>query len=102
MGILGANHGSGSITVEYNDVYHNGTDGGDHNLYLATDEANYPDSVARVQNNYIHDANTGNGLKTRARRNEVYYNWFENNYYQSLELIVRIQHLAKLGTIISS
>ena len=87
MGILGADHGSGSITVEYNEVYHNGTNGGHHNLYLAADEATHPDSVARVQNNYIHDANTGNGLKTRARRNEVYYNWFENNFYQSLELI---------------
>ncbi|TJY40634.1 hypothetical protein E5161_15865 [Cohnella pontilimi] len=87
MGILGSDFGSGSITVEYNEVYRNGTNGGHHNLYLSADEAAHPDSVARVQYNYIHDSNTGNGLKTRAGRNEVYYNWFENNYYQSLELI---------------
>lgn len=87
MGILGADEGSGSITVEYCDIYHNGTNSGQHNLYLSADEVAYPVSIARVQYNYIHDANTGNGLKTRARRNEVYFNWFENNYYQSLELI---------------
>ena len=87
QGILGHDEDSGSILVEYNEVYHNGVRNGHHNLYLSADEASYPDSVARVQYNYIHDANAGNGLKTRARRNEVYYNWFENNYYQSLELI---------------
>jgi hypothetical protein len=87
MGILSSDIGSGSITVEYSEVYHNGTNSGHHNLYLAADEAAHPESAARVQYNYIHDSNTGNGLKTRARRNEVYFNWFENNYHQSLELI---------------
>lgn len=87
MGILSSDMGSGDITVEYCDIYHNGTRNGQHNLYLAADETLYPDSVARVQFNYIHDSNSGNGLKSRAGRNEVYYNWFENNYYQSLELI---------------
>lgn len=86
-GILGADEYSGSITVEYCDIYRNGTDSGHHNLYLSADQARYPESIARIQHNYIHDSNTGNGLKTRARRNEIYFNWFENNYHQSLELI---------------
>ncbi len=86
-GILSSDQGSGDILVEYCEVYHNGVRNTEHNLYLATDEVRNPEAVARVQFNYIHDALAGNGLKTRAARNEVYYNWFENNYNQSLELI---------------
>nr|MDD6335512.1 hypothetical protein [bacterium] len=87
QGIISSDFGSGSITVEYCECYHNGAGGGDHNLYLATDEVCHPEAVARVQYCYIHDSVSGNGLKTRAARNEIYFNWFENNYHQSMELI---------------
>ena len=36
---------------------------------------------------YVHDGNGGNNVKTRAERNEIYYNWIEGAYYHELELI---------------
>ncbi len=36
---------------------------------------------------YIHDANGGNAVKSRAERNEIYYNWIEGALYHELELI---------------
>ena len=34
-----------------------------------------------------HDQNGGNSVKSRAERNEIYYNWIENTTYHLLELI---------------
>jgi parallel beta-helix repeat protein/predicted outer membrane repeat protein len=87
MGILGADQGSGSLLVEYTEVYGCGYDGGIHQIYVATDEVNNPGSVFRMQHCYIHDANGGNNIKSRAERNEIYYNWIEGAFYHELELI---------------
>jgi len=35
----------------------------------------------------VHDGNGGNGVKSRAERNEIYYNWIEGSLYHELELI---------------
>jgi hypothetical protein len=35
----------------------------------------------------VHDTNGGNAVKTRAERNEIYYNWIEGGLYKELELI---------------
>jgi hypothetical protein len=36
---------------------------------------------------YVHDSTGGNSVKSRAERNEIYYNWIEGALYHELELI---------------
>ncbi|MBN2381689.1 hypothetical protein JXQ70_02285 [bacterium] len=86
-GILGADSGSGSLTLEYVEVYNCGNGSSQHQLYIATDEVNHPGSVFRMQHCFIHDGIGGNNVKSRAERNEIYYNWIEGAYYHELELI---------------
>ncbi len=86
-GILGADTGSGSFTMEYNEVRHCGSGTNQHAIYMATNEDAYPGSVFRMQYNWVHDQNGGNAVKSRAERNEIYYNWIENTTYHLLELI---------------
>ncbi|UXI70564.1 right-handed parallel beta-helix repeat-containing protein [Tahibacter amnicola] len=91
-GILGADNDSGSLTVEYSEVFNAGSNGGNHAIYMATDEIEYPGAVFRLQYSYIHDSQFGTGeggnlIKSRAERNEIYYNWLEGGYYHELELI---------------
>jgi len=86
-GILGADTGSGSFTMEYDEVRHCGSGTSQHAIYMATNEDDYPGSVFRMQYNWVHDQNGGNAVKSRAERNEIYYNWIENTTYHLLELI---------------
>jgi hypothetical protein len=86
-GILGADGGSGSLLLEFSEVYNCGNGQGEHQIYMATNEINHPGSVFRMQFCYIHDGNGGNNVKSRAERNEIYYNWIEGAYYHELELI---------------
>jgi len=86
-GILGADQGSGSILLEYTELARCGNDVGQHQIYVATDEINNPGSVFRMQHCYVHSGNGGNNVKTRAERNEIYYNWIEGAYYHELEMI---------------
>jgi len=86
-GLLGADNDSGSLLLEYSEVYACGEGGGRHQIYMSTDQIAHPGSVFRMQFCYIHDGNGGNGVKSRAERNEIYYNWIENSYYHELELI---------------
>jgi hypothetical protein len=86
-GILGADNGSGSLTLEQVEVYRSGQGDRKHQIYIATDEEMYPDAVFRMQHSYVHDGNGGNNVKTRAGRNEIYYNWIEGAMYHELELI---------------
>lgn len=86
-GILGADEDSGSLTLEYCEVYACGNGGSQHQIYMATDEWNNPGSVFRMQYCYIHDGNGGNNVKSRAERNEIYYNWIEGAAIHQLELI---------------
>ncbi len=87
QGILGADQGSGDITVEYCEVFHCGRGESGHQLYISTNEDDYPGSVFRLQFCYIHDGNGGENVKSRAERSEIYYNWLENPCYHNLELI---------------
>ena len=87
MGILSSDVGSGDLLVEYSEFANNSYNAGDHNLYLTSDPSMYPNATIRVQYNYIHESNHGNGVKTRATRTEIYYNTFYNNASMSLELI---------------
>jgi hypothetical protein len=87
QGILGADGGSGSLTLEFSEVYGCGSGTQDHQIYMSADQEAYPDSVFRMQYNWVHDANGGNNVKSRAARNEIYYNRIEGAYYHELELI---------------
>jgi hypothetical protein len=86
-GILGADQGSGSLTLERVEVHHCGTGTSQHQIYVATDEVNRPGSVFRMRHCYLHDGNGGNNVKSRAERNEIHYNWIEGALYHELELI---------------
>ncbi|AKT41001.1 right-handed parallel beta-helix repeat-containing protein [Chondromyces crocatus] len=86
-GILGADSDSGSLLMEYVEVHNAGSGTTRHPVYIATDETAFPGSVFRMQHCYIHDATGGNAVKSRAERNEIYYNWIEGGHYKELELI---------------
>ena len=86
-GILGADTDSGSLLMEYVEVYHCGNGTGEHAVYMATDEFAHPGSVFRMQYCYLHDQNGGNNIKSRAERNEIYYNWVSGGFYGEIELI---------------
>lgn len=93
-GVLGADQDSGSLTIEYSEIHNAGSGGGNHLVYMATDEVAYPGAVFRLQHSYLHDSDYtdgedegGNLIKSRAERNEIYYNWLEGAYYHELELI---------------
>ncbi|WP_437590665.1 right-handed parallel beta-helix repeat-containing protein [Sorangium sp. So ce1000] len=86
-GILGADSESGSFTLEYVEVYACGSGDSRHPIYIATDEETRLGSVFRMRNCYVHDGNGGNNVKSRAERNEIYYNWIEGAKYHELELI---------------
>lgn len=73
-GVLGAHQGSGSVTLEYSEIDHCGAGTNQHQIYMGTGEENRPGSVFRLQFCYIHDGNGGNNVKSRAERNEIYYN----------------------------
>ena len=87
QGVLGADEGSGSCLMEFCEVRNCGQGTQNHQIYMATDEVHHPGSVFRLQHCYIHDANGGNNVKSRAERNEIYSNWIEGGYYHELELI---------------
>jgi len=73
----------GDLLVEYCDVYENGTNAYGHNLYLSSREG----AVHTIRYNHIRDTlGNNNGLKSRAWRNDVYGNFFEN-CAQAIELL---------------
>lgn len=86
-GILGADEDSGSLTLDYVEVYGCGSGETRHQVYVATDEYTHPGSVFRMQHCFVHHGNGGNNVKSRAERNEVYYNWIEGAAYHEIELI---------------
>ncbi|WP_437288677.1 right-handed parallel beta-helix repeat-containing protein [Sorangium sp. So ce406] len=86
-GILGADSESGSFTLEYVEVYASGSGDTRHPIYIATDEETRLGSVFRMRHCYVHDSNGGNNVKSRAERNEIYYNWIEGAKYHEIELI---------------
>ena len=86
-GILGADQGSGSLTLEHVEVHHCGNGDSQHAVYMATNEEDYPGAVFRMQHCWLHDQNGGNAVKSRAERNEIYYNWIEGTTFHLLELI---------------
>ena len=73
-GILGASDPNGSITIDQSEIYANGTGTGNtHNIYIG-DIAQFT-----LTNSYIHDANTGHEIKSRAENNTITNNRIEDN-----------------------
>jgi len=87
QGILAADADSGTLVIDRTEVYRSGRGEYDHQIYVTTDQATYPGAVFRLQHCYLHDANGGNNVKSRAERNEIYFNWIEGARYHELELI---------------
>lgn len=87
QGILGAETGAGSLTLDYVEVYRCGSGTTRHPVYMDTDPQMYPGSIFRMQHSYIHAGLGGNNVKSRAERNEIYYNWIEGAQYREIELI---------------
>jgi hypothetical protein len=86
-GVLGADQNSGSFTLEYSEVARSGEGNSRHAIYMQSDEVTYPDSVFRMQFNYVHDATGGVLVRVRHQRAEIYYNWIEGSDLHEVELI---------------
>ena len=72
-GILGASDPSGTISIDGSEIYGNGTStGSTHNIYIG-DIATFT-----LTNSYIHDANTGHEIKSRAETNIITNNRIED------------------------
>ena len=72
-GLLGAGDTTGSITIQNSEFDHNGTNAGNtHNIYIG-DIANFT-----LTNSYIHDANVGHEVKSRAENNTITNNRIED------------------------
>ena len=73
-GILGAADATGSITIQNSEIAYNGTSAGNtHNIYIG-DIAQFT-----LTNSYIHDANVGHEVKSRAENNTITNNRIEDN-----------------------
>lgn len=92
-GILGADFDSGSLLVDRVEVLRCGGqypgENTKHPIYVATDPVAFPEAVFRVQHSFVHDNNSGNCIKSRSLRTEVYGNWLEASaaQYYTLELV---------------
>src|SRR4029078_505899 len=72
-GLVGTDDGSGSLTLEYRELYHNGKGASSHQIYMTTDETMYPGSVFRIQFCYVHDGVGGNKRRARGARHQHVY-----------------------------
>ena len=73
-GILGAADATGSITIQNSEIAYNGTSAGNtHNIYIG-DVAQFT-----LTNSYVHDANVGHEVKSRAENNTITNNRIEDN-----------------------
>ncbi len=86
-GILGADEGSGSLTVERTELARSGEGIYHHPIYMATDQRAFPGSVFTLRHSYLHDGAGGNNVKSRAERNLIVENWIEGARYHEVELI---------------
>lgn len=85
-GILNSD-AAGSLTLENVEVSRCGFGEPYHQVYIGMDNTTHPGAVFRMQFCHIHDGKGGNNVKTRAGRNEIYYNWIENAWGRELELL---------------
>jgi hypothetical protein len=86
-GIVSLDKGSGSLFLEYDEIHSSGAGENHHQIYVATDESAHRGAVFRMQHSYVHDSLGGNNVKSRAERNEIYYNWFADAAFYELDLV---------------
>ena len=86
-GIEGGGKDGGDLTLENSEVFASGRGTMQHQIYVATDEIAHPGARFRMRWNWIHDGAGGNNVKSRAERNEIYFNLIEGALYHELELI---------------
>jgi hypothetical protein len=92
--VLGADSRSGTLVLDRTEVSDSGGELPGENLkhavYVATDRDAYPGSKLKVVHSHIHGFR-GNGIKSRAERAEVYFNWIEGtadaDSYYSVQLV---------------
>ncbi len=90
-GLLSHDWESGNLTISHAEftgiggVYAN--ENFKHPIYITTSQNRYPGSTCRIEYSYIHDNVSGNNIKSRCERNEIYYNWIEGAFIYELELI---------------
>lgn len=73
-GILGGADATGSITIQNSEIDHNGTSAGNtHNIYIG-DIAQF-----KLTTSYIHDANVGHEVKSRAENTTITNNRILDN-----------------------
>lgn len=78
---------SGSLTLEWVEVRRCGRGDREHQIYVGSDNARFPNAVFRMRFCYVHGGAGGNNVKSRSGRNELHYNWIEGAYYHELDLI---------------
>ena len=86
-GLLSADEGSGSLLVDRCEFYESGEGDRHHQIYVTSDQFKNPGSTFRLQHSYVHESNGGNSVKSRAERNEIYFNWIEGAKWHEIELI---------------
>ncbi len=81
-GLLGAPDLNGTIKIDHSEFYNNGTSAGNtHNMYIGDIQQ------FTLTNSYVHDANVGHEVKSRAENNTINNNRiFENNSTSSYSI----------------
>ena len=92
-GILGADFDTGDMLLTEVEVYDQGNsttpNSFHHPIYIATDNAQFPNATLRIEKSWIHDNFSGNSVKSRAHHVKLSYNWIEavNGQFHTAELI---------------
>lgn len=90
-GLLSHDYNSGNLTISYAEftriggIYTN--ENTKHPIYITSSQDTLPGSRCRVEYTYVHDNRSGDSVKSRCERNEIYYNWLEGAQFYELELI---------------
>ena len=80
-GILG---GAGEMLIEYCEFSECGLDGRSHNLYISSIDK------LTFRYNYSHHAKVGHLLKSRARENRIFYNYFTDGKKGSSSYVINL------------
>jgi hypothetical protein len=90
-GLLSHDYNSGNLTV-LNSTFTRigGTYSGEnlkHPIYVTTAQDTLPGSTCHIEGTYVFGNRSGNNIKSRCERNEIYYNWLEGAEFYELEMI---------------
>lgn len=92
MGMNSHDTESGSLTMQYCEVFGCGNGVYSHQLYASTSQTD-PTVVFTLRHSYLHDGKGGNAIKSRFPSNRIEYNWVDHtapsglSIYRPLEMI---------------